>query len=114
MTRPSTELHPLWVFGIGFHKTGTSSLGKAFERLHYRVAGPFGIHEHEHVPDLPAGDGWAELCDFLGTEVIREPFVHANSAQRRNSYCRRTVNWCKQAHRRIATQREPATVTQAS
>jgi len=33
------------VFGIGFHKTGTSSLGEALEILGYRVAGPFGVHD---------------------------------------------------------------------
>ena len=32
------------VFGIGFHKTGTSSLSKAFEILGYRVCGAIGIH----------------------------------------------------------------------
>ena len=31
------------VFGIGFHKTGKTSLGHALERLGYRVAGPQGI-----------------------------------------------------------------------
>ncbi|MDB5506217.1 MAG: hypothetical protein JWR75_855 [Devosia sp.] len=36
------------VFGIGFHKTGTSSLGEALTRLGYRVAGPFGAHD----PDI--------------------------------------------------------------
>ena len=32
------------VFGIGFHKTGTTSLGHALERLGYRVAGSQGVH----------------------------------------------------------------------
>ncbi|WP_019507458.1 sulfotransferase family protein [Pleurocapsa sp. PCC 7319] len=32
------------VFGIGFHKTGTKSLGKALEILGYRVCGSFSIH----------------------------------------------------------------------
>jgi hypothetical protein len=27
------------IFGVGFHKTGTSSLGAAFQQLGYRVAG---------------------------------------------------------------------------
>ena len=31
------------VFCIGFHKTGTSSLGAALEAVGYRVGGPFGI-----------------------------------------------------------------------
>ncbi|MGA9597729.1 MAG: sulfotransferase family protein [Acidimicrobiia bacterium] len=33
------------VFGIGFHKTGTTSLARALRVLGYRVAGPFGVHD---------------------------------------------------------------------
>jgi hypothetical protein len=33
------------VFGIGFHKTGTSSLGLALKHLGYRVGGPNGVRE---------------------------------------------------------------------
>lgn len=32
------------VFGIGFHKTGTSSLGDALSLLGYRVTGPNGVY----------------------------------------------------------------------
>ena len=31
------------VFGIGFHKTATSSLGKALEELGYKVSQGFGF-----------------------------------------------------------------------
>jgi hypothetical protein len=34
------------IFCIGFHKTGTSSLGKALRALDYRVKGPFGVKLH--------------------------------------------------------------------
>ncbi|TWT78412.1 hypothetical protein Pla123a_12030 [Posidoniimonas polymericola] len=37
-------MHPK-VFCIGFHKTGTSSLGVALGRLGYRVTGPNGVHD---------------------------------------------------------------------
>lgn len=33
------------VFGIGFHKTGTKSLGGALQILGYRVTGPFGVRD---------------------------------------------------------------------
>ncbi len=36
------------VFGIGFHKTGTTSLGHALQLLGYRVCGGIGVHE----PDI--------------------------------------------------------------
>lgn len=35
------------VFGIGFHKTGTTSLARALRVLGYRVAGPFGVHDED-------------------------------------------------------------------
>jgi len=43
------------IFGIGFHKTGTSSLGVALELLGYRVTGPNGVLDpniREHALDL--------------------------------------------------------------
>ncbi len=33
------------VLGIGFHKTGTTSLARALEHLAYRVAGPNGVRD---------------------------------------------------------------------
>jgi Sulfotransferase domain len=36
------------VFGIGFHKTGTTSLAVALRMLGYRVTGPNGVHR----PDI--------------------------------------------------------------
>jgi hypothetical protein len=39
------SVHEAKVFCIGFHKTGTSSLGAALEQLGYRVAGPFGVRD---------------------------------------------------------------------
>ncbi len=35
------------VFGIGFHKTGTTTLSAALRILGYRVAGPFGVHDDD-------------------------------------------------------------------
>lgn len=36
------------VFCLGFHKTGTTSLGMALDRLGYRVSGAFGVND----PDI--------------------------------------------------------------
>ena len=33
------------IFGIGFHKTATTSLAQALSKLGYRVCGPFGIKD---------------------------------------------------------------------
>jgi hypothetical protein len=35
------------VFGIGFHKTGTSSLGRALSMLGYRVADVQGVWDQD-------------------------------------------------------------------
>ena len=40
------------IFCIGFQKTGTTSLGEAFEKLGYKVCGVY----HELLPDLRRGD----------------------------------------------------------
>ena len=39
---------------VGFHKTGTSSLGRALELLGYRVAGPFGVRRDLTDAELEA------------------------------------------------------------
>ena len=41
------------------------------------------------ILDLPKGDGWPELCGFLGVDVPDKPFPHANKA----SVSRRIKNW---------------------
>jgi Sulfotransferase domain len=38
------------LFGIGFHRTGTKSLGRALQVLGYRVTGPNGVND----PDIAA------------------------------------------------------------
>lgn len=35
------------IFCIGFHKTGTTSLGKALKILGYKVKGPFGVYDKD-------------------------------------------------------------------
>lgn len=42
------------VFGIGFHKTGTTSLGRALEILGYRVCGPVGYRKPDIAETLHA------------------------------------------------------------
>ena len=50
------------VFGIGFHKTGTTSLGLALERLGYRVCGKLGVHRAGIAQEALAL-AWARLDD---------------------------------------------------
>ena len=50
------------VFGIGFHKTGTSSLGFALRTLGYSVTGPNNTR-HRKIPDSDAL--WASVRDLI-------------------------------------------------
>lgn len=76
------------VFGIGFQKTATSSLGKALEMLGYRVHGPFGwmepdiqdtalkrarslVQQHDAFQDFP----WALLYKELDVDFPDAKFV---------------------------------------
>ena len=42
------QRQPAKIFGIGFHKTGSTSLAVALEQLGYRVTGPNGVQD----PDI--------------------------------------------------------------
>lgn len=48
------------VFGIGFHKTGTTSLAVALQRLGYTVTGPNGVHN----PDI-ATTAWPMAKELI-------------------------------------------------
>lgn len=51
------------VFCIGFHKTGTSSLGAALSLLGYRVGGPFGVRD-PNIAEHALGEAVARLARF--------------------------------------------------
>jgi hypothetical protein len=50
------------VFGIGFHKTGTTSLAVALGQLGYRVTGPNGVHD-PHI-----ADSYLAMCRKLANQ----------------------------------------------
>lgn len=49
------------VFCIGFHKTGTTSLGAALEILGFRVTGPNGVFD----PEI-ASNAYSMACELVG------------------------------------------------
>jgi hypothetical protein len=77
------------VFGIGFHKTGTTSFGEALRLLGYRVTGPNGVHRkgmdtpmamaitHELLPRFDAfqDNPWANLFREMDRELPGSKFV---------------------------------------
>lgn len=65
------------IFCIGFHKTGTSSMTVALREFFE------GRPDDLLIMDLTAGDGWPELCEFLGYATPDKPFPRANTAESR-------------------------------
>lgn len=76
------------VFGVGFQKTGTTSLAHAWRRLGYRVTGPNGIKDPDIAVNalamcrelLPRFDAfqdnpWATLYQELDREVPGSKFI---------------------------------------
>lgn len=63
------------VFGIGFHKTGTTTLGAALRLLGYRVDGPFGIDD----PDISRNavtEGIRRAAEFDATQDNPWPLIY--------------------------------------
>ena len=87
------------VFNIGFHKTGTSSMGRALQKLGYRVCGAVGLDEEglnderveriaqAYLPDFdafqdnpwavlyPRLDGWCPGSKFILTVRSVESWI---------------------------------------
>ena len=76
------------VFCIGFHKTGTTSLGAALSRLGYRVCGAFGVRDpciaeraqalaedHLHRFDAFQDNPWPILYRYLDRRYPDSKFI---------------------------------------
>jgi len=76
------------IFGIGFHKTGTKSLGQALAILGYRVCGPVGVRDpaiadklpqfaFDYVPHFDAfqDNPWAVLYRELDQHIPHSKFI---------------------------------------
>ncbi|MDJ0953310.1 MAG: sulfotransferase [Acidimicrobiia bacterium] len=65
------------VFGIGFHKTGTTTLASALRLLGYDIAGPFGVHDADIAETaLPRALETAATCD--GAQDNPWPILYAD------------------------------------
>lgn len=75
-------MHNTKVFGIGFHKTGTTSVGHAFSQLGYRVCGPVGVRnprirdqlEQIAMPVVPRFDAFQDNPWPLLYRVVDEKY----------------------------------------
>ncbi len=68
-----------WIYGVGSPIGNEKIYIERFNKHNDEVREYFrGRGEAFLEMDLFQGDGWAELCDFLGHPVPDEPFPHLN------------------------------------
>ena len=60
------------IFCIGFHKTGTTSLGKLLRKLGYREHGPYRTRDREFVAKLACGDLAELFAAAEGPDAFRD------------------------------------------
>lgn len=73
-----------WIYGVG-HPVGNEDIYRArFRRHNQEVLDYFRDRPDDLlILDWSRGDGWAQLCGFLGAEVpTGMPFPHANKRNR--------------------------------
>ena len=81
-----------WIYGeeAGCPEGNEAVYVERYERHNREVLEYFRDRPNDLlILDLPRGDGWPELCEFLGEPVPERPFPHANKA----SASRAIKNW---------------------
>lgn len=79
-----------WIYGVGCPEGNEDVYVARYERHNREVLEYFRERPDDLlILDLPRGDGWPELCAFLGEPAPDKPFPHANKA----SVSRRIKNW---------------------
>lgn len=67
------------LYGLPFPEVLDAQLIERYERHNAEVIQYFlGRPKDLLVVDWEEGDGWKELCDFLGKDIPAKPFPHAN------------------------------------
>lgn len=92
----SREAHVLWTRAKG-HKDGWLEVDRdawtaEYEQHHHAVREYFADRPGDLLElDIERGDGWAQLCPFLGYEVRTTPFPHKNKSPRASRRLARRV-----------------------
>jgi len=74
----------IWIYGCGCPEGNEEIYTDRFERHNREVLEYFQHRPNDLlVMNLSEGDGWDELCPFLGKRIPSKPFPHANKATRR-------------------------------
>lgn len=70
-----------WIYGIGCPEGNEEIYVKRFEDHNKEVMNYFKSRSNDLlVLDFEKGDGWEKLCPFLGAEIRKDAFPHANKA----------------------------------
>jgi len=70
-----------WIYGAGCPRGNEEIYVRRFETHNREVGEHFSNRTDDLlVMNLADGDGWDQLCPFLGKEVPPVPFPHANRA----------------------------------
>lgn len=78
-----------WIYGVGCPEGNEDVYVERYERHNREVLEYFKDRPDDLLTfDLPRGDGWEQLCPFLGADIPNKPFPHANKA----SFSRRIKN----------------------
>jgi len=68
-----------WIYGVGHPAGHEAAYKRRYERHNREVLAYFAKRPADLlVLDFAAGDGWEQLCGFLGHAVPADPFPHAN------------------------------------
>ena len=67
-----------WIYGAGTPRGNEATYLARYRRHNAEVLAYFAGRDDFLVLDLERGQGWAELCAFLGAAVPEHPFPHLN------------------------------------
>jgi hypothetical protein len=81
-----------WIYGVGCPKGNEETYIRRYESHNAAVLAHFENRPNDLlVMNLAAGDGWAQLCAFLGKQVPATPFPHLNRADKRELMSRQAA-----------------------
>lgn len=91
-----------WIYGAGCPEGNEDIYRQRYLRHSREVRAYFaGRPDDLLVMDLAAGDGWEELCAFLGKDIPAVAFPHANKAatrEQRRQWPQRVTRWLGRSH----------------
>jgi hypothetical protein len=78
--RQETEMRK-WIYGVGCPEGNEATYLEVYDRHNSEVLDYFKNRSQDLlVMDLANGDGWEQLCPFLGKKIPRAGFPHVNKA----------------------------------